>query len=273
MTTGLIGDVWTSPDGKIRKEVLVAGTIHRKPTENCECTISIKDICGVLEEVPLKLVVGESDTKFRRLLDKCLIFMNKGETARVTFELGEEIIFTLELVTFLPSKLIYQLTAKEKLELAQKHRESGNRLFKQNRHVDASHRFGKSLKLLCSIPIEIDEPDEETDGVKLTEINDSKVVLYNNLASCYLRNSSHETVIEICQKIFELDPDNVKALYKHGVAWYETGDYDKSHKSLSQVLELDPNNKAAEDKLKACAVKVQQANIRVNSMIKKMFLV
>lgn len=271
MATGLAGSIWTSPDCKIVKEVLSVGLIHRKPTENSSVTINIKDDNVSLEEVPSEVVIGEGDTRFRRLLDICLTFMNKGETANVTFKLQEEITFTLELVSFLPAKLIYQLDAREKLDLAQKHRESGNRLFKQNRYIDASYRFGKALKILCSIPIEIGETPEEIDGIKINELNKTKAILYNNLASCYLRHKHYVPVTEICEKVFEIDPDNIKALYKHGVAWYESRDYDKSHKSLSRALQFEPNNRAAKDKLKLCVSKMQEANAKVNSMIKKMF--
>ncbi|KAF2897751.1 hypothetical protein ILUMI_08414 [Ignelater luminosus] len=137
--------------------------------------------------------------------------------------------------------------------------------------MDASYRFGKGLKILCSIPIEVDEPPEEVDGIKVEVLDQLKAMLYNNLAACYLKHCDYETVLTLCPKVLQLDPNNIKALYKQAVAKCGTHDYEGSQKILLELLRLDPENKAASDKLKLVNVKVAESNARVNAMIKKMF--
>lgn len=265
--------IWESPDKKIKKVIIKVGEIGLKPYENSSCKINIsncdvdvvKDYCGVRD-----VIIGENDSEFGRLLDRCLQTMNKNEEANVTFKLDIDINFTLHLINYELKGFIYEWDAKHKFQLALHHKEIGNKLFKDN-YIDASHRFGKALKILCSIPIEVENPPEIIDTVKLSDIEELKANLYNNLASCYLKNGNNETVIELCKKVLSYDTNNLKALYKTGVAWCNERDYEKSMDCLQKVVNLEPSNKAAKEKLVYVTVKFQEAQSRVNSMIKKMF--
>lgn len=266
--------VWESPDGKIRKVVVNAGEAGLKPYENSSCKINIfdcdvdvaKDYFGVRD-----VIVGENDSEFGRLLDKCLQTMNKNEEANVTFKLNNlDVNFTLHLIDYELKGFIYEWDAKQKYQLALHHKEIGNRLFK-NRYVDASHRFGKALKILCSIPIAVESSPKIIDTVEVSDIEQLKSNLYNNLASCYLKNGSNETVIELCSKVLLNDPNNVKALYRTGIAWCNENDYEKAKEYLQKVLDLEPDNTAAKEKFAYVNMKYQEAQAKVNAIIKKMF--
>lgn len=267
-------NVWESPDKKIRKVVKKFGKHGLKPYENTNCKINIsncdldvaKDYYGVRD-----VIIGENDSEFGRLLDSCLQAMNRNEEANVTFKLSNiDVSFTLHLIDYSLKGFIYEWDAKQKYELALHHKEKGNTLFK-DRYIDASHRFGKALKLLCSIPIEVENPPEVIDTIKVSDILTLKATLYNNLASCYLKNGNNDTVIELCQKVLLYDPDNIKALYKIGVAWCNEHDYEKGTDYLKRVVNLESDNKAAKEKLAYATAKLQEAQVRVNSIIKKMF--
>ena len=43
--------------------------------------------------------------------------------------------------------------------------------------------------------------------------------------------------------MIEIDSKNVKALFRRGKAYLETGDLDKAEKYLTLASELDPNDK------------------------------
>lgn len=264
------------PDGSIRKQIIRTGVWGLKPTENCDCNIDISECRpGLVEKyVAVNLVViGDSNTNFERLLDHCLQTMLNGEVAKVIFNMkdNQEESFVLKLCSFQSKGLIYEWDAKKKYELALKHKEQGFKLYNESKIMDASYRFGKGLKILCSIPIEVDEPPKEVDGIKVETIYQLKATLYNNLAACYLKHCDYETVLTLCPKVLHLDSTNIKALYKQAVAKYETHDYEGSQKVLLELLKLDPENKTASDKLKCVNVKVAEGNAKVNAMIKKMF--
>lgn len=267
------GQVYESPDQKIRKVVIKAGESGLKPYENTSCKISIsncdldvaKSYCGVRD-----VVIGENDCEFGRLLDRCLQTMNKNEEANITFRLNIDVHFTLHLISYELKGFVYEWDAKRKFELALQHKERGNELFKHS-HVDASHRFGKALKILCSIPLGVEDPPKVVDTINVSEIDELKAKLYNNLASCYLKHGDNVTVIELCEKVLSYDPNNVKALYKTGVAWCNERDYEKAKDYLLKVVNLEPENKAAREKLGYTTVKIQEEQAKVNLIIKKMF--
>lgn len=268
------GSIWTSPDGDIVKTI-IKGTCGLKPTENCKCSIEIPSHRSpmLIKYARCTFTIGDCDTKFERLLDRCLITMCRGEVADVSFKIneGEEIQFSLKLLNFESCSLIHEWDAKMKYDLAVMHKTKGNRLYNNSSHINASCRFGKGLKILCSIPIEVDTVPIEVDGVRVKDIQDLKTIFYNNLASCYLKQRDYKMVLLLCNHVFERDKDNIKALYKQAVAKCETNDYEGSQDSLLHLLMLEPENKAAAEKLKFVNIKIKEANTRSNNIIKKMF--
>ncbi|KAF5293260.1 hypothetical protein FQR65_LT11000 [Abscondita terminalis] len=273
LTLNLLKDNWISPDEKILKEIIISGRIGLKPTENSKCYINVTDCDSDLSALGQTrfYVLGESDSEIYRLLDNCLMMMHSGEIAKVTFDLGSKHTFTIELVNFEIEELVHEWNAQKKYNLAVKHKTRGVELFHESHFIDASYRFGKGLKLLCSIPVEINPPFTEIDGVSLQDINNLKLNLYNNLASCFLRCHNYHAVSNLCQKIFETDNTNIKALYKYGLAMCELQDYEKSQNTFLALLKIDPDNKAAAAKLKFVNAKVAQTNVKVNEIFKKMF--
>lgn len=263
---------WESPDKKIKKVVIKVGEIGLKPYENTNCKINIFN-CGVDVDGGIRdVTIGENDSEFGRLLDRCLQMMNKNEEANVTFNLNNlDVNFSLHLIDYNFNGFIYEWDAKRKYQLALHHKGIGNKLFKEDRYIDASHRFGKALKLLCSIPIAVEDPPEIVDTIKVSDIEHLKINLYNNLASCYLRHGNDGTVIELCEKVLLYDPNNVKALYKTGIAWCNERDYERARDNLLKVVNLEPDNKVAREKLAYANGKFQEAQAKVNSIIKKMF--
>lgn len=258
---------------KFKKEVLKTGERGLKPYENTKCRVFITN-CNIDVESYNKseVIVGDNDSEFGRMLDKCLVTMNKGEQSRFTFYLKTEISLEVHMLDFESKGFIYQWDAKEKYDLAQYHKSQGVNLFKTS-YVDASHRFAKALKILCSIPIAAVDPPESIDGIPIVDIQQMKINLYSNLASCYLKIKDTETVIDLCNKVLAFDENNVKALYKRGVAYIEEREFEKAQDSLKTLVQIEPNNKAALERLAYVNTKVQEAIARVNAMVKKMFVV
>lgn len=263
-------DLWSSPDGKISKEIIHKGSFGAKPSETCECIIFIDNVQGNVDVDQYNntpLVIGDVDTQFGRLLSESLLTMAPDEIANLEFNIDPKISCTVHLKSFEVKKLIYDWTAKEKYDLALMHKEKGVLLF-NNSYSEASHRFSKALKILSSIPIAVDEPPTEVDGVLISDIEKLRSNLYNNLSSCYLRVKKFEEVIQLCLKV---EKDNEKALYKLGVAYYEEKQYDSARKCLTSLLENYPNNKLAMDKLKQVNAKLEEEDRKSKDLAKRMF--
>ncbi|ERL88767.1 hypothetical protein D910_06149 [Dendroctonus ponderosae] len=256
----------------IRKETLIAGRWGAKPYEGSGVRLNIAE--GPLELMVFdgkSLIIGEIGGPFGSLVDACVCSMHLSEKAHFRVEMTpEEIDLTIELVELDFGGFIHQWDAAKKFDMAVKRKELGKQLFQENLLTEAANRFSKAFRVLCSIPISVETPLDCIDSVNVSDIQLLKETLYNNMSACYFRHQNFDSVIPLCQKVLALNPCNVKALFKIGVAYEHERDFEKAHQALSTVLEIEPNNKAAADHLETVKVQLRQVNFRLNSMMKKM---
>ncbi|XP_066146771.1 tetratricopeptide repeat protein 9C-like [Euwallacea fornicatus] len=263
---------WTSPDDKIYKKVLHPSPFGLKPFENSEVKLKFTDCPPDLElfnDTPL--IIGENSGDVGRLLDICICTMGLNECATFTLNLGlEQICAVIELVDLKFNGYIYEWDAKKRYDLAERHNNHGSKYFSEKNHYEAAHKFTKALKLINSIPISVEPVPKTVDGVKVADINDFKEKLYNNLASCYFRVKLYDLVIPLCQKALAFNSNNVKALYKMGVAYAGERDFEKAQRALRKAITLEPLNKACAEHLGIVEEKLKEANGRSNDLMKKM---
>ncbi|XP_030767728.1 FK506-binding protein-like [Sitophilus oryzae] len=264
---------WISPDDKIHKKVLVTGNrAFNKPFEESTFKLNISDCPKILDTFKNKtLTVGDSNGDLGRALDICVCTMHLNEKAQFTISLDlEQITAIIELIELDFQGFIYEWNAKKKIDIALKHKEKGTEFFNRKNQIEAAYRFTKALKILLSIPVDVQYPPEITDGIKQTELKALKGKLYNNLSSCYFREKVYKLAMPLCEKVLSIEPDNVKALYKIGVASEMEKDYDKAFSVLGKVMELEPRNKACAQHLASVKQYLKKADSRVNEMMRKM---
>jgi Flp pilus assembly protein TadD len=75
-----------------------------------------------------------------------------------------------------------------------------------------------------------------------------------NIAAILLKNKEYSNVITELKKALEIEPSNVKALYRRGIALSGTGDHLAALSDLNKASELEPENKEIRREL----VKVKQ---------------
>lgn len=68
---------------------------------------------------------------------------------------------------------------------------------------------------------------------------------YNNLAACLLQSedTNYEKVIQYCDQVAALTPQNIKAYYRRGLGYYNLGNYDKALESFMQAESIAKNTK------------------------------
>jgi len=165
-------------------------------------------------------------------------------------------------------KSIWEWSAEEKYEVALKYKEKGTELFKDSRITDAFRKFSKACKLLITL-----EPiaDLELDKQLEYNINDLRLALYNNMAICHLKRYNYQHVVSLCTKVLDKDGNNVKALYRRGVAYGSMGDNEKAIADLKVVLTLESNNHSAKEQFDVYNTRLQESIQRNKDMMKRMF--
>ncbi|CAK9822249.1 Peptidyl-prolyl cis-trans isomerase FKBP62 [Anthophora retusa] len=282
---------WESVDKVVRKDIIKPGQYSRKPSEcaNCEVVVeninvinaSVKDLkekynSEILNNEGEKpVIIGEANCEIDRQIERAIKMMMVFEKSLITIQILLEDIdmcliikFEITLTKMQPYKPIWEWTPEEKYSLALKYKEIAVHLFKENRCVDAFYKFSKACKILITLePIH----DLELNPKLESNINNLRLVLYNNMAGCQLRRKHYSQTISLCNKILSKESDNVKALYRRGVAYGNLKDIDKAVMDLKGAVNLEPHDQMIKEQFILYNTKLQEANKKFEDMVKRMF--
>lgn len=140
---------------------------------------------------------------------------------------------------------------EKRLQEAQLYKEEGNQRYREGKYRDAVSRYHRALLQLRgldpSLPSPI--PNLGPQGPALTPEQENilhtiQTDCYNNLAACLLQMEpvKYERVREYSQKVLERQPENAKALYRAGVAFFHLQDYDQARHYLLAAVNRQPKD-------------------------------
>lgn len=130
-----------------------------------------------------------------------------------------------------------ELQEQWKCQRALIEKEKGNQLFKEGRYDEAIESYG--------IGIECDPRNP---------------VLYANRAMAFLRKNMLGVAEEDCSRALAWDDSYVKAYHRRGLAREGLGKLQLATEDFRKVLQLDPNNKEAAQRLQTLEQKVKTAD-------------
>lgn len=136
-------------------------------------------------------------------------------------------------------------TMKEMCDLAEKEKLRGNKLFQRGQHLGAYSAYQSGIDVFSGT-----EPHNLS-----AQARKIVVALYCNAAQAMLKrpHTPGATTLWAClmaDKALELDPENVKALFRRGCAHSNAEDWSLARNDFLHVLSLDPNNQAAQVELR-----------------------
>ncbi|GAY43644.1 hypothetical protein CUMW_076070 [Citrus unshiu] len=75
------------------------------------------------------------------------------------------------------------------------------------------------------------------------QANGLRLSCYLNNAACKLKLEDYSETSSLCTKVLELEPLNVKALYRRSQAHLKTSELEKAEADIKRALTIDPNNR------------------------------
>ncbi|GCC33687.1 hypothetical protein chiPu_0012157 [Chiloscyllium punctatum] len=275
---------WTCPDGSFVKKILQRGSGLDKPKEGSKCRVCV-DVepsssfdagthfqNGINQSV--ELILGETDTQFVELIEKCVETMLLGEQCELipvpdlmkTFtDCREGLRMVVKLEEFTLQRDSWEVGFEEKWQMAMHHKAKATEHFKSGNLFGAALRYAKSLKLL--VTVKYDLPLEKT-----KEYVQARKALYSNLAACQIKQKQYRNVIHNCSKALEIEPDSVKCLYRRGQAYASINEFDKAKRDLKRVLKLEPANSAAAAQLRVLIEQIKAQNEKMGKAMSKLFI-
>ncbi|XP_017878230.1 70 kDa peptidyl-prolyl isomerase-like [Ceratina calcarata] len=282
---------WESADKVVRKDIIKPGIFSKTATECARCNIIIENIevdnrstqdkneklnSNVLDGLNEKsLIIGEADNEIDRQIERALQMMLVLEKSLITIRVPSEDIDKHSIIKaqitmnhIEPHKPIWEWTPEEKYQIASRYKETGVQLFKEQRWVDAFYRFSKACKILITL-----EPiaDLELDKKLENDINNLRLQLYNNMAGCHLKRKNYEYTVSLCTKVLDKEINNVKALYRRGVAYGNLKNIERAFLDLRNAFNLEPHNPTIKQQYLIYDAKCQEANKKCDDMIRRMF--
>jgi tetratricopeptide (TPR) repeat protein len=76
-----------------------------------------------------------------------------------------------------------------------------------------------------------------------------KLACYLNIALCYIKLEQYYDAIANCDLALEIDPKNVKAIYRKGLAYMKAQRFEDAKQEFQKVLTIETTNEDAKRKL------------------------
>ncbi|CAM9643565.1 unnamed protein product, partial [Chrysoparadoxa australica] len=137
---------------------------------------------------------------------------NGAEAGAVaTIPLEADLSFRIELKRIVSSKGPEQMTTAELVEYGSFKKAVGNAYFMRGDMRKAAATYSHVLKTL-----EMEGLDTRQEGSPGAMMKQLVVACGNNLATCYSQMKDYIKAIEVTVAVLQLEPDNIKALYRAG---------------------------------------------------------
>ncbi|CAH1791801.1 unnamed protein product [Owenia fusiformis] len=178
-----------------------------------------------------------------------------------------------------------------KLKQAKNFKQEGNEKYKLKNYKGAVGKYHRALLYTKGIeqktnmgPLEGILKLEESEQARkyeavpkdvMEEVVKLKLDCYNNLAACLLQEQvpNYPKIIDYCVDVVEKQPDNVKAMFRLGLAYYETGAFDRALSVLRQAKHHPKGEKDPQVKkyIQLCEKNLVQQDSDLKDTYKKMF--
>lgn len=283
--------------GGTQTKTLVIGDVSSEVElilERCLMTMNTDEVCDVFFAIPLTVTVpylpkavylydGDQPEpgldNISRVPADCLSKISNKEAGDVSFDSGappmkldvtsQSYRVQMQLESFSDVPHVCDMSVADKWQYACDHKNKGSHLFSAKNYRWAFRHFNWSYKYVVSL--EHDEVPEDkaiqleldTQGLKL------KCLL--NLAACQLQNYSYDCAVENCTRALEIDPNNIKALYRRGTALVQLQEYERAKCDLEQAKNLDPKNPAVDRQLGLLKQRTCKLNKYFAVAMKKLF--
>lgn len=140
---------------------------------------------------------------------------------------------------------------EDRLRLAAKNKEEGNDMLKAQKFDDAIRRYKKAIDHVSRPEVVSNMTPDEAD-----EANKIKVSCHSNTTQCYLKGADvafsdkgkdaaepfYKKARTSCDDVLELDPDNIKALFRRSLCWEKLGELETAAKDIKKALAIQPED-------------------------------
>jgi len=272
-------DISKERDKSLVKRIQSSGEGYDHPNDGGIVTVEIKgsNSQGVFEERELDFLLGEGrECGIPHGVELAIEKMKKKEIAQVMIaprlcqggsgvsdDNTETLKYRINLKAFERAKESWQMDGDQKLEQSVIFKDKGTEFFKQRKYELAANKYNKVIEFLEHEISLKDQKEEE------------RVLLLQagrlNLAMCMIKMNNWIDARNLCDKVIEERPGNAKAYFRRGEALIALNEHELARLDFQKVLELDPENKAAKNKVTICVHEIKSIKEKEKKTFANMF--
>jgi len=255
----------------------------------------------------IKIVVGHGTTHVACTVDLCLMTMFEGEQCRLQTKCYaapssgadvEYLSLEVTLLSLLAANDLHSTAYEEKLIRAATLKELGISAFTAGNISAAFHKFSRSLKYLTCAAMDDDKLGTRHNLSNGTSAGDSSSPIslayggimnqntcnltsediarltchcWLNLAACQLPYENFKMAAVNCSKALEIDPNNVKGLFRRAQCNMKTGCEHAAVTDLQRALTLEPGNREIKRLLSTAQQMTRKSDDMLAAAMSKMF--
>ena len=138
---------------------------------------------------------------------------------------------------------------KQIVDECEQNKARGNEAFQAGEYGQAILLYSLALDKAAELP------DTPGDGKKQLFRRD---LVLSNRAACFLKLGQHEKALEDAVKAHKIEPTNIKAIFRRGLALHAMGQYQEAIPVLAEAHKLEPSNKQIKQALQFAEVRMAQ---------------
>lgn len=272
-------DISKERDKSLVKRIQSSGEGYDHPNDGGNVSVEIKGYSskGVFEERELDFLLGEGrEFGIPRGVELAIEKMKKKEIAQVMViprlcqggngvasNNTETLKYQISLKSFERAKESWQMDGEQKLEQSVIFKDKGTEFFKQKKYELAANKYNKVIEFLEHEISLKDQKEEE----RVLILQAGRL----NLAMCMIKMNNWIDARNLCDKVIEEKPGNAKAYFRRGEAFIALNEHELARLDFQKVLELDPENKAAKNKVTICAHEIKSIKEKEKKTFANMF--
>lgn len=173
---------------------------------------------------------------------------------------GAHVQWEIELLDYEKQKDWTGFNFREIMDDVEKIKGTGNRLFKEGKYELAKAKYEHVLREFNHV-----NPQDDDEG---KEFSETRNLLHLNVAACLLKMGEFRKSIETCNKVLDVNPVHVKALYRRGMAYLAGGDFEEARADFNKMMSVD---KSSEASAKAALLKVKKEEQELHKRARRQF--
>lgn len=228
------------------------------------------------------VAIGDCENDLQERVELMLQKLKVGESCRFNIQVTNNAIscsesfiavpandgdFELYLKSFENTTNVTKLSTVQMFERAKHYKQIGNKLFISKNIQFSFKKYSRALKYLIVISDVLHKEHPEFNE----EYKTLKGQVYLNMAACQLQFKGFSFVVENCSKALQLEPHNVKALYRRGLAYKQLKEYERSLEDFEKALQIEDSNDAVKKELSKVKSHLHNENSNMAKAMRKMF--